>query len=48
MNLPGTHSKSNYPCVFLALQRSMQCYLQCISKFGNVASNLFQPMKWIS
>lgn len=47
LNLPRTQNRSNYQCVFLALQRSMQCHLQCISTFGNVASNLFQPMKWI-
>lgn len=29
-------------------QRSMQCHLQCTSMFGNVVSNLFQPMKWSS
>lgn len=39
--------KQKYQCVFVALQRSTQCHLQCISTFGNVAFNLFQPMKWI-
>lgn len=47
LNLPGSQNRSKYQCVFVALQRSTQCHLQCISTFGNVAFNLFQPMKWI-
>lgn len=47
LNLPGSQNRSKYQCVFVALQRSIQCHLQCISMFGNVAFNLFQPMKWI-
>lgn len=48
LNLPGRQSRRSCQCVSLSLQRSMQCHLQCTSVFGNVTSNLFQPMKWSS
>lgn len=46
-NLPGRQIRSSCQ-LFISLQRSVQCHLQCKSMFGNVASNLFQPMKWNS